>query len=152
MEPLAAINPAKSTSWRLMVEAAQRGHSLFHYEVDHLSYRAGAVVAFGHPLVFDPQNPMPFAYDEPETRDLAKVDVVMMRQDPPFDMGYLTATYLLEQLPPQVRVINNPREVRNHPEKLLPLLLPEFIPPTLVTTRRTEVCSTASALGQHTSR
>lgn len=134
MEPLEQSDRVKSTSFRLLTEAARRGHALFHYTVDQLSFREGRVVAQGSAV-----SGKDYALGEACALDLAEMDVVMMRQDPPFDMHYLTATWLLELLPKRVRVINHPAEVRNYPEKIMPLLFPHLVPATLITQQLTEV-------------
>jgi glutathione synthase len=135
MDPIESINIAGDSSFALMLEAQKRGGRLFHYHPDDLSAENGRVRARARAI--RPIN-QPGAHFEwlgaPETIDLADdTDVVLMRQDPPFDMGYITATHLLEQVQGQTLVVNDPAEVRNAPEKLFVLRFPDLMPPTLVT-------------------
>ena len=135
MDPIESINIAGDSSFALMLEAHARGARLFHYHPDDLSAESGRVRARARAI--RPIN-QPGGHFEwlgaPETIDLADdTDVVLMRQDPPFDMGYITATHLLEQVQGQTLVVNDPAEVRNAPEKLFVLRFPDLMPPTLVT-------------------
>ncbi len=130
MDPLESLNLAGDSTYALMVEAARRGHTLWHYEVRHLSLRAGRVTARARRVTLgDP----PFTAGPLEKLDLAEMDIVLMRQDPPFDMGYITATHVLEHLQPPTLVFNDPTAVRNAPEKLLVMHYPDLMPPTLIT-------------------
>ena len=133
MDPIEQIKIAGDTTFALMLEAAARGHALHYYRPDSLSLRAGSAVAHVAPVVVrdEPGNHVdlgPF-----ETIELATMDVVLLRQDPPFDLAYITTTHILERLPPHVQVVNNPASVRNAPEKLFVLDYPELMPPTLIT-------------------
>ena len=132
MDPVSSIDIKGDTTFALALNAQERGHSLWYYTPDKLSYNEGAISAVGQKLrLFD--NPAHFFEIGPfEERLLSEFDVVLMRQDPPFDMAYITATHLLEMLPPTTKVINNPAEVRNAPEKLLVTLFSELMPPTLI--------------------
>ena len=132
MDPVSSIDIKGDTTFALALKAQERGHSLWYYTPDKLSYNEGVISAVGQTLrLFD--NPAHFFETSSfEERPLQEFDVVLMRQDPPFDMAYITATHLLEMLPPTTKVINNPAEVRNAPEKLLVTLFSELMPPTLI--------------------
>ena len=132
MDPVSSIDIKGDTTFALALKAQERGHSLWYCTPDKLSYNEGAISAVGQTLrLFD--NPEHFfETGSLEERHLSEFDVVLMRQDPPFDMAYITATHLLEMLPPTTKVINNPAEVRNAPEKLLVTLFSELMPPTLI--------------------
>lgn len=132
MDPVETIAIAGDTSFAFGLEAQRRGHSLWYYTPDRLSLNDAQIEARGQSLqLFD--NPGDhFKVAALETRPLSDFDVILMRQDPPFDMAYITATHLLEMLPPTTMVVNNPAEVRNAPEKLLVTLFPELMPPTLI--------------------
>ena len=134
MDPLEAVNPAGDTTFMMIEEAQGRGHRIFVYGVGDLSYDAGLVSARARPAkVFPGQTPH-VAFEAPVVLDLRKdVDVVLMRQDPPFHMGYLTAAHLLELVQPDTLVVNDPGGVRSSPEKVLPLMFPQLQPPTLIT-------------------
>ena len=132
MDPVETIAIAGDTSFAFGLEAQKRGHSLWYYTPDKLSLNESRIEARGQSLkLFDRQDDH-FAVSAIETRPLTDFDVILMRQDPPFDMAYITATHLLEMLPPATMVVNNPAEVRNAPEKLLVTLFPELMPPTLI--------------------
>ncbi|TMJ18159.1 MAG: glutathione synthase [Alphaproteobacteria bacterium] len=135
MDPLEGINVAGDSTYALMLSAAKRGHSLFHYLAPDLSYVDGRVRAHGRAVRVTPGADRHFEYlGEPQTIDLAdEADVVLMRQDPPFDIAYITATHLLERIQPQTLVVNDPVSVRNAPEKLFVLDYARFMPPTLIT-------------------
>jgi glutathione synthase len=132
MDPLGAINPASDSTLLLMREAASRGHALWHYTPDKLSWRDGKISAHAHPVTLssDPKNF--YTLGEMGRIDIAEMDVVLLRQDPPFNMQYITTTYLLEQLEGPL-VVNHPTAVRDYPEKLFPLVSSQFMPPTLIT-------------------
>ncbi|WP_439547088.1 glutathione synthase [Sandarakinorhabdus sp.] len=135
MDRIETINIAGDSTFALMEEAQARGHSLVHYLADDLSAENGQVRARARPLRVINQVGAHFDWlGEAATIDLANdADVVLMRQDPPFDMGYITATHLLEQVQHKTLVVNDPAEVRNAPEKLFVLRFPDLMPPTLVT-------------------
>lgn len=133
MDPLESINPSSDSTLLIAREAQARGHTIFYYTPEHLTYREGSVTARGHQVIFS-ENPDKFytlgdAWHEP----LHDMDVILLRQNPPFDMTYLSTTYLLEQVMSETLVVNNPVSVRNFPEKILPTLLEHYIPPTLIT-------------------
>lgn len=134
MDPLEALNPKGDSTLALMLEAQARGYRLFHYLPKTLAFAHGALHASGHFVTLHDDAAHYFDYQEPATLDLREVDVVWLRQDPPFDMAYITSTFLLESLMPQVTVVNNPASVRNSPEKWCVNEFPAFLPPTLITT------------------
>ena len=136
MDPIEAIDIAADSTFALALEARARGHRLYHYLPRRLSLTAQGPVATVCPLdVFDRAGDH-FALGAPETVDLATMDVVLMRQDPPFDMAYITATHILEHIHPETLVVNDPVHVRNAPEKLFVTRFRELMPPTLITAER----------------
>ncbi|MDY0966012.1 MULTISPECIES: glutathione synthase [Sphingomonas] len=134
MDPLDSINIAGDSTFALMLSAQDRGHRLFHYAAENLNYRDGRVWAKAHPVTVQRVTGDHFSVGEPVNLDLGdEADVVLMRQDPPFDLGYITATHLLERIAGKTLVVNDPAQVRNAPEKVFVLDYPQFMPPTLVT-------------------
>ena len=133
MDPVKGINIDTDTTFLMMMEAQGRGHSLWVYEPHRLSLEDGRVFARGHALSLRPVKGDHADLGEMEARPLAEMDVVLMRQDPPFDMAYITATHFLETIHPSTLVVNNPFEVRNAPEKLFVTGFPGLQPPTLIT-------------------
>jgi glutathione synthase len=134
MDPLDSINIAGDSTFALMLSAQDRGHTLFHYSAEDLNYRDGRVWAKAHPVTVQRIVGDHFSVGEPVNLDLGdEADVVLMRQDPPFDLGYITATHLLERIADKTLVVNDPAQVRNAPEKVFVLDYPQFMPPTLVT-------------------
>ena len=134
MDPLDSINIAGDSTFALMLSAQDRGHTLFHYSAEDLNYRDGRVWAKAHPVTVQRVVGDHFSVGEPVNLDLGdEADVVLMRQDPPFDLGYITATHLLERIADKTLVVNDPAQVRNAPEKVFVLDYPQFMPPTLVT-------------------
>jgi len=139
MDPLDKINIAGDSTFALMLAAQERGHRLFHYAAGDLSYRDGRLTAPAHPVTVQRVAGDHYRFEDVRTIDLADdVDVVLMRQDPPFDLAYITATHLLERIQGQTLVVNDPAAVRNAPEKLFVLDYAEFMPPTLITRRLEE--------------
>ena len=137
MDPIAAINPAGDSTFAMMLEAQQRGHRLDYYTVDTLGLRDNKVSAELSPIeVFDRPKGEHFRLGEARRADLSTYDIVLMRQDPPFDMAYTTITHLLERIHPKTLVVNPPAAVRNAPEKILVTEFPKLMPPTLVTRDR----------------
>jgi len=132
MDPIATINIATDSTFRLAEEAQARGHSLFYYTPDRLAWQQGRVTARGWPLTVRRIRGDHFALGAEAEVDLAGFDVVWLRQDPPFDMGYITTTHILEHLVPATLVVNDPFWVRNSPEKLLVLRFPDLTPPTVI--------------------
>ena len=140
MDPLESIAIAGDATFALMLTAQARGHRLFHYGADALAYEDGRVRALARPVTVQRVEGNHFTAGEPVTLDLADdVDVVLMRQDPPFDIAYITATYLLERIATETLVVNDPRSVRDAPEKLFVLDYARFMPPTLITRSLTEL-------------
>jgi glutathione synthase len=143
MDPIETIDINGDSTFALMLEAQRRGHSLWHYEVRHLSLREGKKAPHGpnterltaraRPVTVERVRGAHHKFGEATTLDLATMDVVLMRQDPPFDMAYITATHMLEHIHPGTLVVNDPASVRNAPEKLLVTHFPELMPPTLIT-------------------
>ncbi|WP_370236618.1 MULTISPECIES: glutathione synthase [Henriciella] len=133
MDPLSTVNIEADTTFALAEVAQARGHKLWLYEPRHLSFDTGRVTARARPVTFQRVADQPGITGEETLLDLADdIDVVLMRQDPPFDMAYITACHILELLKGQTLVLNDPEFVRSGPEKLFPLLFPEIIPDTLI--------------------
>jgi glutathione synthase len=132
MDPIGAVDINADSSFRLAEEAQVRGHDLFYYAPDHLAYQQGRVTARGHDMQVQRVAGTPAILGEMREVDLTEMDVVWLRQDPPFDMHYITSTHLLDRLAPDTLVVNNPFWVRNYPEKLLVLDFPDLTPPTTI--------------------
>ncbi|WP_306112832.1 MULTISPECIES: glutathione synthase [unclassified Roseovarius] len=132
MDPIGPIDINADSTFRLAEEAQARGHELFYYTPDKLAYDQGRVTARGWPLSVQRVEGDHFRLGDETTVDLADFDVVWLRQDPPFDMFYITTTHLLDRLTPGTTVVNDPFWVRNFPEKLLILDFPELMPPTAI--------------------
>ena len=134
MDPLERINIGGDSTFAIMLKARELGHSLFHYAPEDLSYAEGRLWTMGYPVKVQHVAGDHYSFGEPRILDLGKdVDVVLMRQDPPFDLGYITATHLLEKIQGETLVINDPAAVRDAPEKVWVLDFPEFMPPTAIT-------------------
>ncbi len=147
MDPVETIDIDADSSFVLGLEAERRGHRLYHYLPQDLSLKTGRVTAHARPLRLRREAGNHATLGDPEALDLAGLDVVLMRQDPPFDMAYITATHLLEQIHPATLVVNDPAEVRNAPEKLFVTQFPELMPPTLISNRREEILAFREAEG-----
>ena len=132
MDPIERIDIRGDSTFALMLEAQNRGHSLFVYHPDTLALRDGSLSATGRDMKVRDEIGKHFEASQERVEDLAACDVVLMRQDPPFDMNYITYTHLLEAVHPKALVVNDPAEVRNAPEKLYVLQYTEFMPPTLI--------------------
>ena len=132
MDPIGPINIDADSTFRIAEEAQARGHSLFYYTPDKLAFREGRVVARGWPLTVQRVKGDHFTLGEEVEVDLADHDVVWLRQDPPFDMGYITTTHILDIIHPDTLVVNDPFWVRNYPEKLLVLQFRDLTPPTMI--------------------
>ncbi len=149
MDPLETINIAGDSTFAIMLSAQARGHALWHYGAGDLSYREGRVLAVARPVTVQRVAGDHFTAGEPVTLDLSDdIDVVLMRQDPPFDLAYITATHLLERIQPQTLVVNDPASVRNAPEKLFVLDYAHFMPPTLITRSLAETRAFHAAHGE----
>ena len=134
MDPLEKINIDGDSTFAIMLRAQELGHSLHYYQPEDLSFAEGRLWTMGYPVTVQRIAGGHYSFGEPRILDLGKdVDVVLMRQDPPFDLGYITATHLLERIEGETLVINNPASVRNAPEKIWVLDFPQFMPPTAIT-------------------
>ncbi len=147
MDPIGSINIDADSTFRIALEAQARGHRLFYYTPDRLSFNQGRVLARGWPIEVRRQRSDHVTYGDETEVDLADCDVVWLRQDPPFDMGYITATHLLEAVHPKTLVVNDPAEVRNAPEKLFVLRYRQFMPETLITRDIAEIAAFRRAHG-----
>jgi glutathione synthase len=132
MDPIEKIDIGGDSTFALALEAQRRGHALLYYGPRDLSLRDGQVSARVYPLNVRAVKGDHFALGTPFVYDLSAADVVLMRQDPPFDMAYITATHILERIHPRTLVVNDPKEVRNAPEKLFVTQFPDLMPPTLI--------------------
>ena len=132
MDPIGPIDINADSSFRIAEEAQARGHTLFYYTPDKLAYQEGRVTARGWPLTVQRVKGDHFSLDDEVEVDLSDFDVDWLRQDPPFDMGYITTTHILDMIHPDTLVVNDPTWVRNYPEKLLVLDFPDLTPPTMI--------------------
>ncbi|NKB20379.1 MAG: glutathione synthase [Alphaproteobacteria bacterium] len=133
MDPIETININADSTFMMAMEAQARGHTLYHYLPSELAFRDGQLFARARPIELRRDVGNHFSVGTEEIVDLSTVDVVLMRQDPPFDMAYITATHLLEHIHPNTLVVNDPAEVRNAPEKLFVTHFEGVLPPTLIT-------------------
>jgi glutathione synthase len=140
MDALEMLNQPLDTTLELARAAHDLGHKLFHYEPEHIhmSIHSGRadITAAGHDLIYSLGDKNPWSLGAKALRTLSEFDVILMRQDPPFDLAYITATHILEQIKDKVRIVNDPVGVRNAPEKLLITHVPQLMPPTLITRER----------------
>jgi glutathione synthase len=139
MDPIEKIDISGDSTFALMLEAQKRGHGLLYYGPRDLTFRENKITAKVRPLNVRAVKGDHFALGEAFVYDLSAADVVLMRQDPPFDMAYITATHILERIHPKTLVVNDPAHVRNAPEKLFVTEFADFIPPTLITTDGREI-------------
>jgi glutathione synthase len=139
MDPIEHIKIAGDTTFALMLEAQARGHRLYTYTPDKLSMRDGNVTAQAKPTAVRDVAGDHVTLQAEERLDLLDVDVVLLRQDPPFDMAYVTTTHLLERVHPSTLVVNDPAHVRNAPEKIFVTEFPDLMPPTLITRDKAEI-------------
>ena len=134
MDPLEKINIHGDSTFAIMLKAQELGHTLYYYAPEDLSFAEGRLWTMGYPVKVQQIAGDHRSFGEPRILDLGKdVDVVLMRQDPPFDLGYITATHLLEKIQGETLVVNDPANVRNAPEKVWVLDFPQFMPPTAIT-------------------
>jgi len=134
MDPLESINISGDSTFAIMLSAQERGYKLYHYLAEDLTWQDGRLYAGAHEVTVQPVAGDHFRKGDFAILDLGKdVDVVLMRQDPPFDLGYITATHLLERIQGETLVVNDPAAVRNSPEKVWVLDFARFMPPTMVT-------------------
>ncbi|MCU0729555.1 MAG: glutathione synthase [Sphingopyxis sp.] len=147
MDPLETINVAGDSSFALMLSAQARGHNIYHYRAPDLTWDGGRLYAQATPVTVRREPGDHFTAGDPVLLDLGRdTDVVWMRQDPPFDLNYITATHLLERIDDETLVVNNPASVRNAPEKLFVLDYAHFMPPTMITRSLT---ATRKFLSEH---
>ncbi len=139
MDPMETVNINGDSTFVLMLEAQKRGFELWHYLAEDLSYREGVVYANARPVSVQRKQGDHYKFGQETCIKITDMDVVWMRQDPPFDMAYITATHLLELVEHETLVVNNPSEVRNAPEKLFVTKFKDLMPPTLITRREDEV-------------
>jgi glutathione synthase len=133
MDPIERINVRGDSTFAMLLEAQKRGHTLSYYTPDKLAMLQGEVFTTARPLTVRDEVGNHFTLGEPKRRPLAEFDVVLLRQDPPFDLAYITTTHLLERVHPKTLVVNDPVHVRNAPEKVFVTEFPDLMPPTLVT-------------------
>ena len=143
MDPIETVSVDADSTFALMLEAQERGHAMWHYDVRSLSLaegvgsggarQAGRLTAVARPVTVKRVQGSHYVFGPAEQLDLSTMDVVLMRQDPPFDLAYITATHMLEHIHPKTLVVNDPANVRNAPEKLLVTHFPDLMPPTLIT-------------------
>ncbi len=149
MDPMQSINVTGDSSFAMMLSAQSRGYQLWHYDVGALTWRNNRLSALAHPVTVQRQPGAHFDFGRAAQIDLGRdVDVVLMRQDPPFDLGYITATHLLERIEAETLVVNNPVSVRNAPEKVMVLDYHQFMPPTMVTRSLDDVRSFQAEHGE----
>ena len=147
MDPIQSISIKGDSTFAMMLEAQGRGHELFYYLTKTLALDAGHLFATGQDVTVRDEAGNHFKLGEERRVDLGSYDVVLMRQDPPFHMGYITATHLLETIHPKTLVVNDPAEVRNAPEKLFVLRYGEFMPETVITRDPAEIAAFRRAHG-----
>ncbi|MGO6795012.1 glutathione synthase [Rhizobium ruizarguesonis] len=139
MDHVAGINIAGDSTFAMSLEAEARGYRLFHYTPDRLSFRDNRLYASVEPMVLRDVKGDHYELGAPERVDLATMDVVLLRQDPPFDMAYITSTHLLERIHPKTLVVNDPAWVRNSPEKIFVTEFSDLMPKTLITKDAAEI-------------
>ncbi len=139
MDHIRSIDVDADSTFVLALEAQSRGHGLYHYLPEQLTFDQGRVLARAEPLEVRRGQDGHYTLGDPEVVDLADMDVVLLRQDPPFDMAYITTTHLLGYIHPKTLVVNDPNEVRNAPEKLYATQFPGLMPPTLIASGREEI-------------
>ncbi|MBN9673068.1 glutathione synthase [Roseibium aggregatum] len=139
MDHISTINIAGDSAFALMLEAQARGHELYHYTPERLAMRGDDVYCALEPVEVHDEQGNHFSFGEKKRFDMRDFDVVLMRQDPPFDLSYIAATHILQKIHPETLVVNDPVEVRNAPEKLFVTEFADLMPPTLVTKDRAEI-------------
>ncbi len=148
MDPMESLHIEGDSTFALQLEAQARGHALYHYLPRELSLRGRRLRARARPVQVKREQGNHFKYGAPENLDLTTMDVILMRQDPPFDMAYITATHLLEHLRDEVLIVNDPVSVRNAPEKLFATHFDGLMPPTLITSDREAVAEFRAEHGE----
>lgn len=139
MDHISTIDIGGDSTFAMLLEASKRGHSLFHYEPDQLMMLDGKVKARLAPLTVQDVEGDHFTLGSEEMLELTEMDTVLLRQDPPFDMNYITTTHLLERVHPQTLVVNDPAHVRNAPEKIFVTEFPDLMPKTLISRNREDI-------------
>ena len=139
MDPIARISIRGDSTFALLLEAQRRGHSIAYYTPDRLALRGAEVLATVEPIEVRDREDDHFTLGKPRRVQLTEFDVVLLRQDPPFDLAYITTTHLLERIHPRTLVVNDPAQVRNAPEKMFVMEFPELMPPTLITRDLAEI-------------
>ncbi len=139
MDPIDRIDIGGDSTFAILLEAQKRGHTMFYYTPPNLALLGGRLLAHGHTLHVEDKVGAHYRVSDPRTVDLSDLDVVLLRQDPPFDMAYITTTHLLERIHPKTLVVNDPAHVRNAPEKVFVLDFLDLMPPTLVTRNAADV-------------
>ncbi len=147
MDHVAGIAIAGDSTFAMSLEAQARGYRLFHYTPDRLSMRDGRIIATVEPMELRDVKGNHFTLGEAERVDLSTMDVVLLRQDPPFDMAYITSTHLLERIHPKTLVVNDPAWVRNSPEKIFVTEFADLMPPTLITRDADEIARFRQEMG-----
>jgi glutathione synthase len=147
MDPIDRIDITGDSTFALLLEAQQRGHELFYYTPPHLALAGESLIARGSTLTVQDRSGDHYALSNPRKINLAEWDVVLLRQDPPFDMAYITTTHLLERIHPKTLVVNDPASVRNAPEKVWVLEFQDLMPPTLVTRNPQDVAEFRETYG-----
>jgi glutathione synthase len=148
MDPIAGIRIAGDSTFALLLEAQARGHRLLHYTPDRLRLNGNRVETMAEPLEVKDAEGDHSRLGKRSLIDLSTVDVVLLRQDPPFDLAYVTTTHLLERIHPRTLVVNDPRSVRDAPEKLFVMDFPELMPPTLIARDRDAIESFRAEHGE----
>ena len=141
MDPIERINIRGDSTFALLLEAQGRGHSLHYYTPDKLAQAAGRVFATMRALSVRDELGNHFTLGEPRRTELTEMDVILLRQDPPFDLAYITSTHFLERIHPKTLVVNDPASVRNAPEKIMVMNFPQLMPPTLISRHLDEINS-----------
>jgi glutathione synthase len=147
MDHVSSINIAGDSTFAMSLEAQARGYRLFHYTPNQLGMRDGRVFAVAQPMELRDVKGDHYTLGEPERIDLATMDVVLLRQDPPFDMAYITSTHLLERVHPKTLVVNDPAWVRNSPEKIFVTEFADLMPQTLITRDPAEIARFRDEMG-----
>ncbi len=145
MDPIESVNIDGDSSFVMGLSAEARGHKLWHYHPRQLTLRNGVAVARARPMTLRRKKGDHFTLGNEEVIELKTMDVVLMRQDPPFDMSYITATHILESVHPKTLVVNDPVHVRNAPEKLFVTHFPDLMPPTVITSDKQEILAFRAA-------
>ena len=147
MDPIERINIRGDSTFAMLLEAQQRGHAIAYYTPDRLALSGARVFTTVQPLKVRDEPGDHFTLGEPRRVELAEFDVALLRQDPPFDLAYITSTHLLERVHPRTLVVNDPAQVRNAPEKMFVMEFPDLMPPTLVTRDLAEIKAFRAAHG-----